>query len=205
MRAVLRIYEKHRVWVLRKSEGETLSAIVAIFEIPFASGAITAAVRRSWRHVSGALHSTSERVARSQHHRRAAFTPRQHHTHRSRAPRSRLPTLSSPSPLCAHRRLSSIANELEVEVERPTVALERPAELLDVAVRLGAPARIRVRPQIVARLARKLTDRPQRQVVRVERVLHVRVEVLRDAVVVAAEVDRRFAPGILDPGGTSHT
>ena len=33
-----------------------LSAIVAIFEIPFASGAITAAVRRSRRHVSGALH-----------------------------------------------------------------------------------------------------------------------------------------------------
>ena len=51
----------------------------------------------------------------------------------------------------------------------------------------------------------KLTDRQQRQVVGVERVLHVRVEVLRDAVVVAAEVDRRFAPGILDPGGTSHT
>eukprot|EP00966_Prymnesium_polylepis_P108406 2509629-Prymnesium_polylepis.1 len=43
-----------------------LSAIVAIFEIPFASGAINAAVRRSRRHVSSALHSTAERVARSQ-------------------------------------------------------------------------------------------------------------------------------------------
>eukprot|EP00966_Prymnesium_polylepis_P160060 3700177-Prymnesium_polylepis.1 len=35
------------------------------------------------------------------------------------------PTLSSPSPLCAHRRPSRIANELEVEVERAAVALER--------------------------------------------------------------------------------
>ena len=38
------------------------------------------------------------------------------------------------------------------------MAFERAAQLLDLAVRLGAPARVRIRPQVVARLACELAD-----------------------------------------------
>ena len=80
----------------------------------------------------------------------------------TRAPRSRACRLTHVSPLASQSR---IMNKLEVKVQRAAVALERAAQLLDIAVRLGAPVRVRVCPQIVPRLTRELADCAQRQVV----------------------------------------
>mmetsp|Transcript_38858 Transcript_38858/g.102438 ORF Transcript_38858/g.102438 Transcript_38858/m.102438 type:complete len:259 (+) Transcript_38858:230-1006(+) len=99
---------------------------------------------------------------------------------------------------CEHLCASGVANELEVEVDGAAVAFEGAAQLLDRRVRVRRPARIRICPQVVARLTCELADGAQRQVVRVQRVLYIDVEVLRDAVVVPAEVHGRLAPRVLD-------
>ena len=138
-----------------------LSVSVAIFKIPTGSTAVDYHAGCCPRHESNVLHGSAEC---SNAHGRAHFIPNSH-AHIVWVYARRMGVCAA---LVRRRTFASpsrIANELEVKVQRAAVALELPAKLLDVTVRLGAPAWVRIRPQVVARLTRKLADRAQWQVV----------------------------------------